>query len=77
MNELKTLQDLRGLFDRGCIDWWILNKDGDYVEYKQARNIAIKHINSVSHLDCWTIPTDEERIILNALPWIKKFFNIK
>lgn len=37
---------------------------------------AVKTVKSVKHLDSWTIPDDNERMIDNAVDWIKHFFNL-
>lgn len=50
---------------------------GYYLACKDLREEAIKQIKFVSHLeDGWHIPSDKERRINKAIPWMGKFFGV-
>ncbi len=69
--ELKTLKDFRGDFEKGCIDWWKLKSDGDFVNYHELRQEAIKWYKFYE-----TIPGCMECGSEDVGRFIKQFFNL-
>ncbi len=50
--EFKNLEDIRGHYKKGCMDWWEYNRNGEDIHVEDLRQIGIKKIKFLSTYRC-------------------------